>query len=230
MKVLRFGAVLALTLSAGTAQASLISLNDIVYGANSITRDTTTNLEWLDLTKSTNLSINAIQGGAGGFLANGFTVATLAQVEKLYTDGGWDGVDDSPNQGSVGHFAFVSNIQGLLGVTGFDNVNNVLEPFSEGFALSSIAGLASRPFTEISQNGTAGRVVCTTSGFNTFTDVNLFSGCRMDFNQQFGFVGTYLVRAAAVPEPTSLVLLGTGIAGACARRWRNRRRAASSVA
>ena len=134
-------ALVMVVFGSGSAQAALISMNDGVYGAGSITRDTVTGFDWLDLTKSTNFSVNDVLGGAGGFLANGFQIATLAQVEAMYTSGGWDGVDDSANAGSVGHAAFVQSMHNLFGVTGGGNA-----PFNEGWALSPVANIVSRPF------------------------------------------------------------------------------------
>jgi hypothetical protein len=207
---------LLLTLVAGTAQATLISGNDGFYGVGSITRDTDTGLEWLDLTKSTSFSVNDILGGAGSFLAQGFQLATLTQVEAMYTNGGWDGVDNSASAGTAAHLAFVQLMQSLFGVTGAESNGN---PFNEGWALTSIANLVSRPFNTLESSDTLGRVACTTSGFNAFTNVNVFSGCRMDFDQRYDFIGAYLVReSSVVPEPSTLLLLGSGLLAAVLRR------------
>jgi hypothetical protein len=46
-------AIAATGFSAGSAQAALISSNDGVFGVNSITQDTATGLEWLDVNLST---------------------------------------------------------------------------------------------------------------------------------------------------------------------------------
>ncbi len=40
-----------LVASEGALRASIVSVNDTVFGTDSITRDTATGLDWLDLTK-----------------------------------------------------------------------------------------------------------------------------------------------------------------------------------
>ena len=60
--------VCLLVVTAPVHASSLISGDDAVFGPDSITIDTATSLEWLDLTTSTNRSYNDIssQFGAGG--------------------------------------------------------------------------------------------------------------------------------------------------------------------
>jgi hypothetical protein len=215
-KLLPLALGLVLTLAPGRAQAALISANDPVYGANALTHDTVSGLDWLDLTQSVGLSINQILGGAGGFLANNFQVATLSQVEAMYTSGGWDGVDDSASVGNAAHLAFVTQMIALFGQvgTGADG------PFTEGFAIAPDANRVARLFdTLVTPPGTLGRVACTTDGYITFTAVNTTAGCRADYDWAVNFSGTFLVRdAASVPEPATLVLLGSGLLAAAARR------------
>jgi len=193
------------------AHAVLVSA-DSVYGIGSVTQDTATGLEWLDLTQTTNQSYNQIQGGANGYLSNGFAVATLSQVELLLSHAGWNGIDASANSGSAANLAAVQVLIAMLGQVGVSGTPGELG-FTEGFALASASTLA-RQFNTISQNGVAGRVACTTGGYNAFPNTDI-SGCRATFDQSYSFAGVYLVRETAttqVPEPGSLALLGISLA------------------
>jgi hypothetical protein len=74
--------------------ASIMSISDPTYGPDSLTFDTATNLEWLDLTLSGTRSYNDMIGldGSNEFVAGGafpgFRYATLSEVGQLWIDAG----------------------------------------------------------------------------------------------------------------------------------------------
>lgn len=87
-------AILVLAGSGGVARGTLVSLADPVFGPDSTTLDTATQLVWLDLTFSTNRSFNDVSselGPTGDFA--GFRYATLAEVDALYLNAGFSATD-----------------------------------------------------------------------------------------------------------------------------------------
>lgn len=74
-------------LLASPAQAELVEVDLNTPGDALVTRDTETGLDWLDLGGvTTGLSYDAIQGGAGGWIAAGWRYATQAEVCALFVD------------------------------------------------------------------------------------------------------------------------------------------------
>lgn len=189
-------ASLFLSFSAPQAEAAFISM-DSSFGADSITRDTATGLEWLDLTESTGLSVNQVQAelGAGG-IYEGFSYATRSDVETLFfTSAGITPGFQWPPELAVWELA------NLLGIT---------EPFFfvsfghyllEGPALN--AGLASLEPTIPFGDAAATRATIDDNG--------------LPFDQGEATVGSFLIRSIAsaptqVPEPGTALLLLSGLA------------------
>lgn len=113
---------------ASTANAALLSV-DSSFGPNTITRDTPSGLDWLDLTQSTNRSYDDVttQFGKGGDYV-GFRHATVAEVIELWNHAGIPNSFATPVPGPVvGGLIFgpdtallgpVTSLQGLLELHG----------------------------------------------------------------------------------------------------------------
>ncbi len=83
-----------LLLPAGAAHATLVSMDDSVFGANALTQDSASGFQWLDLTLTGSRSYNDMVGndGSNEFVAGGdfagFRYATLTEVEQLWIAAG----------------------------------------------------------------------------------------------------------------------------------------------
>ena len=82
-------ALLLICLCAPALQAALLSLDDAQFGVGAITLDTSSNLEWLDVSLTSNRSYNDVssQLGAGGEF-EGFRYASQAEVQALWAQAG----------------------------------------------------------------------------------------------------------------------------------------------
>ena len=161
------------------------------------TLDDATNLEWLDLTESTNRSFNDVSGefGVGGDFA-GFRHATTADITTLWTSQGFPpGFTQLPAPASFANF-----------LTLFGATSGGAFPDIEGyFATTTGTGLGRL----LQADGDGRFFALVDEGFDPTS-----------FGTQ---TGNWLVRDAvsAVPEPAPLGVLALGIFGlAISRRYR----------
>jgi hypothetical protein len=114
------------------ARADILSVDDPVFGIGSITRDTDTGMDWLDLTITQNRSFNDIasQFGVGGQF-EGFRHATSTEVFQFFTNAGIPFIVTTPftTFPSTSNVPSVLNLMTLWGITG--SLPDVL--FSQAF-------------------------------------------------------------------------------------------------
>jgi hypothetical protein len=74
----------ALSLCSLQANATLMAQDLATAGDELLTFDTTTNLQWLDLSNTVGLTYQQIQEGAGGWTSKGFRPATRSELANLF--------------------------------------------------------------------------------------------------------------------------------------------------
>ena len=193
----------AFGLVATPAQATLSSANDAVFGANSLTSDSDSGLDWLDLTLSVDRSFNSVSAafGAGGDF-EGFRHATSAEVVQLFLNVGL--VLPPPPPSSPGSPPPPPAPLAALTQASQD----YLDFFGITFSTASVT--ASFGIFDISSDDFVGRAVVARYS----TSQQVFQSDNFSPATASPFVGNFLVRdAAAVPEPSGLILLGIGLVG-----------------
>ncbi len=199
-------AALVLSLNFSSAQAAFISV-DSSFGADTITRDTDTGLEWLDLTQSLGLSVNEVadEFGAGG-IYEGFTYARGSDVETLFfTSAGITPGLQGPGEPAVWDLA---NLLGITEAFFFVSFGHYLPDLS-----SPTAGLGSLEPILPFGDAAASRAIVDDNGFA--------------FDEGAPNVGSFLIRSTTpttvpVPEPGTAFLFLTGLAALAYGRRRKR--------
>ena len=182
--------------AAAPSSAALISVDLNIPGDGLLTRDTVSNLEWLDLTQTVGYSYDEIVAGLGGFMGLGFRHAMEQEVETILPQFGF--VLGQQLQPYSAALQFMSK----LGCT----FNCFGEAGSSGISDFSVPDPAVKKFHGISVELDQG------PPFSILTPGTVFS------NQvPSGPAGHFLVRGV-VPEPKSLIFLLVSIAGII--RWR----------
>lgn len=188
------------TLGASPASAVLFAVDRVVAGDGEITRDTDTGLDWLDLTLTTNVSLDDIQADVGGWISDGWMHATRAEACQLFANAGNTSFASTcPFQELAS--AFVSEAESLVALLGDTGGEG---PFFQGYLERPDPTKASTDF---------GRVGVAKSPGPTVWEVIAVGSTGADPS-----TGNFLVRA--IPEPSSAALLPAGLALLAARRLR----------
>lgn len=181
------------------AYAVLISADDPVFGLNSITLDTDTGLEWLDLTESQNRSFSdvASEFGPGGDF-EGFRHVNEVEIIQLWTNAGIPDIGVGPTEAN---YTPIRELQDLIGVTDYDSFLVVW--LTQGFFDDGSGGITTATANLYATGDTPGG-----AGAGAFTaGTSIFDGFVPDFPSSL--FGNWLVRAeiTSVPEPSSAMLL-----------------------
>ena len=202
--------LLATFLVSISASATLISLDDPIFGVGAFTLDTTTGLEWLDVNLSTNRSVNDVSAtlGAGGDFA-GLRYAVPNEVYGLFVAAG---IPDVPGR-STANFAPAQALMDLIGHTSIDGVGR------DVFAVTNTVPPG--------ETTAVARVVLNGIGGGTNSPGPLYIA---DFGGSQGPQaawpewGNWLVRdSAVVPEPSALLLFVLGLSGLVVYKRQRRR-------
>ncbi len=194
-KILSAG-ILAISLGAfaGTAQATLIANPGYVS-------DTATGLDWLLMNATQGQSYNAIIGGYGGYIADGWQYATTADVIQLFDDAGGTGGPYTNPYPSAAYGAVASLLGNLLGWS-----------YGTVWTVGITAATTGAGFHEL--------VVWQANGDGTgFLIASNWVSWPDTDTSYYGYGSSLLVRNSdTVPAPGALALLGLGLLGLGALR------------
>jgi len=196
MKILVQCILALLTIVSLNAYAQISSLDDPVYGSGSITYDSGTGIEWLDLTLTTNLSRYDIDQliGNGNYL-DGFRHATTQEVNTLFDNAGI--VSNSPNflGDATTVFDAVLSLISLLGPTSYD------QGYPEALGITGEGRMGGLDFYTFNGEPRYGVGISETGGLS------------YGYNTKYPTVGNWVVRdsLSAVPVPSAVILFSSAL-------------------
>jgi hypothetical protein len=189
----------------GTANAALVGLNLSAEGDGLVTLDTATNLEWLDLSATSNLYYPYVKlYDQGGWQAAGWKIATKGDVQGLLF--GNTGLQEGVYGNGVAQSTPLKTLMELLGVMyvwndASGNPNNWRNyiAFNDG----TDNGWVGRAFMEVGFYGSI------TTGARWYADTDGFT----DSNSSGPILFLREHQPTPVPLPPSILLFGSGLIG-----------------
>lgn len=221
--------ILILLSIASAAQAEIITANGWAVGDARLTRDTATSLDWLDLVTTDDQSINNIVVDHFGNLdALGFRLATLDELVTFFAHLGVD--NPTVETTTAANIPLAQHIIDLVGCTSCQFVYDTSLRYVEGQLLSPTLGTRFG-FAQVNSEGLTATIGihATDQAPSPFALTTHMRGLgvfliRDTPNQDALLAGrdptSVALAPLPVPEPASMLLLGTGLAGI----WRRRRR------
>jgi hypothetical protein len=213
---------------AGAIVLGTLSDADSMFGMGTVTRDSATNLEWLDLNLTTAYSFDSITaqfGPAGAF--PGFAIATPAQVNTMISNSGILGAMGAPAQ--TGFDTYVSLSNGMVDDFGGTGCVLVLSGVANNSGALSINGVGIDRKPADPASGGCGPVV---PGSQFITQGPVPPSNILPPNQTIDqhnasstitLGGIYLVSTFQVSEPPVLASLALGMLLLGISRSRSRR-------
>jgi len=183
------------------ANAAIISVDYQSADDNLITRDTSSGLDWLDLTETNNMSYNMVlsQLGSGGLFEE-FRYASSIEAIELWANFGVDLAPDTTRS-----LDFID--PGIFMATSYlGNLFNGVYSTEYLYGLYGITGTLREPSTN--RHDIVGAYV-RTSEISAYK--NSLWGPVPDDDGYRMYAGSYLVRVSPVPIPASIWLFTTGL-------------------
>jgi len=206
--------VAAIGSSVNPASAVLISIDDGTFGVDSVTRDTVTGLEWLDVNKSAGVGYGFITGGIGaGAAFAGWRHATTAELTALFDTVGYPAGYHSATatQQMIDTIDMLGRTDTLGSTNGIGVLIQVIGVFDDGdgpFVVGDIVGSGRLSFeTRTGSRDPFAPPIGDSSAIEPNQDGGIFLP---------SFAGNWLVRDTAtvsIPEPGTLAIIVLGLAG-----------------
>jgi hypothetical protein len=190
----------------------LSQINSPIFGPGTITRDSDQGLEWLTPNATVGLSfIELLAALKTDSRFIGFRVATLAELERLYTDAEIPDINVAGYgalYGTTANFPGVQRLQSLAGVTYSVQVAGQSLSETAGFVGSSFVSPINGFLSIHIGNTTLRPNVSTTSGQVNFASAYT-TWASATVGTQYQGVGTWLV--SSVPEPATSLIFFAGL-------------------
>jgi hypothetical protein len=213
------GAVFACLTAIGTVQGAIIDHGNFLT-------DTTTGLDWLDVTKTVNMSYNDVMAQLGfGGTYEGWRYATGSDFNRLV--GGYTGIAiDAPNVRINQEPNKIDGLVVLLGSTLdtyfvhlYGQTYDAMNGYPEGAYHDNTIGFTSDAYDG---NGIYTAILVDSEEKNSdgseYTDFSMANYTYVDRTVRNYQIGSFLVRGNSVPEPSTILLILAASLGLVAAR------------